>query len=325
MFNSIEAVEGFLSGYGQEKQSILNSTKDQLAREYSELTVALKEETQKRGELIRLKSDSLDLEISQLENRVGSLKYRERTNFLKRIWIAIEYYFKEKRLAYLNNNRTELIDRSVRKITQRIEDHNLFIHRYNTELEYLIQEYAQTEITTLEHIHNSLGELQNLVAGAIGENLVVKELEKLSDDFVVFNDFRLNFDQPLYFRKTNSRITSVQIDHLLISKAGLFCIETKNWSESSIHNLSLRSPVDQIERSGFALFVYTSKNITLKNHHWGQKKIPVRNIVVMIKHKPNETFKFVSVKLLNELNDYITYFDPILDQKQFETLVKHFE
>ncbi|RXG17132.1 nuclease-like protein [Leeuwenhoekiella aestuarii] len=272
-----------------------------------------------------MKTDDLDTKISQLANRVDVLKHTEGTNLLKRVCIAIEFYFKEKRLAYLNNNRTELISRSVRKITERIENHNLFIHRYTTELEYLIQEYAQSEITKLEHIYNSLGELQNLVAGAIGENLVVKELEKLSDDFVVFNDFRLNFDPPLYFRKTNSRITSIQIDHLLISKAGLFCIETKNWSESSIHNLSLRSPVDQIERSGFALFVYTSKNITLKNHHWGQKKIPVRNIVVMIKHKPSETFKFVSVKLLNELNDYITYFDPILDQKQFETLVKHFE
>ncbi|WP_370174357.1 nuclease-related domain-containing protein [Leeuwenhoekiella palythoae] len=323
-FNSIEEVEAFLTGYDLEKQSILENTKDQLAREYLERLSELKEAKLEKEEHIRIETDNFLFEINNLTNRVDVLKHANGTNFFKRIWIAIEYYFKEKRLLYLKNNRFELIDRSVREITQRIENHNLFIHRYTNDLECLIQEYALTKILELEHINDTLNQLRNLVAGAIGENLVVQELEKLSDNFVLINDFRLNFDPPLYYRKTNSRIYSIQIDHLLISRAGIFCIETKNWSNSSINTLDLRSPVEQIQRSGFAMFLYTSKNISIKNHHWGEQKIPVRNVIVMINNKPQESFKFVTIKQLEEMNDYLNYFDPILSQNQFSSLITHF-
>jgi hypothetical protein len=50
----------------------------------------------------------------------------------------------------------------------------------------------------------------------------------------------------IFFNAMNQRI-SVQIDHLLVSPFGVFLIETKNWSDQSLNNLSLRSPVQQIK------------------------------------------------------------------------------
>ena len=41
----------------------------------------------------------------------------------------------------------------------------------------------------------------------------------------------------------------------------------------------------------------------------------------MIKNKPMGQFKYVTVKLLKELNDYITYYKPVLTDKQFNRLV----
>ncbi|WP_262696329.1 nuclease-related domain-containing protein [Aureibaculum marinum] len=155
----------------------------------------------------------------------------------------------------------------------------------------------------------------------MGENLVVKEIMKLSDEYVLINDFNLSFSNPIFYKKYNQRIKSIQIDHLLISKAGIFIIETKNWSKSSINSLSLRSPVEQIERANFALYVYLSEHITLNEHHWGEQQIPIRNLIVMINNKPKANFKYVKIKLLKVMNDYIKYFEPVLTENQLNIVV----
>ena len=137
----------------------------------------------------------------------------------------------------------------------------------------------------------------------------------------MINDFNLNFSPPIYYKKKNRRIYSIQIDHLLISKAGIFIIETKNWSKSSVKSISLRSPIEQIIRSNFALYVYLSENLLLNEHHWGEQRVPIRNLIVMINNKPTGSFKFVSIKLLKELNDYLKYFEPVLSEKQLNNLI----
>ena len=114
----------------------------------------------------------------------------------------------------------------------------------------------------------------------------------------------------------------MQIDHLLISRAGIFIIETKNWSKSSVNTNSLRSPIKQIERANFALYIHISNNISLNEHHWGEQTIPIRNLIVMINNKPTGKFKYVAVKLLKELNDYLEYFEPVLTQSQLKKVIR---
>jgi len=133
---------------------------------------------------------------------------------------------------------------------------------------------------------------------------------------------------PIYYKKENERIFSVQIDHLLVTNSGIFIIETKNWSKKSIESLDFRSPVKQIRRTSYALFVILNsdtkqRGINFRRHHWGDKQLPLRNIVVMINEKPKEKFKYVQVKTLNELNRYITYFEQIFDDSEVESISKH--
>nr|WP_321222459.1 hypothetical protein [uncultured Psychroserpens sp.] len=40
----------------------------------------------------------------------------------------------------------------------------------------------------------------------------------------------------------------------------------------------------------------------------------------MINHKPKAKFKYVNVKLLKELNNYVTYFEPVLTEKQMDKI-----
>ena len=132
--------------------------------------------------------------------------------------------------------------------------------------------------------------------------------------------FKINF-RPIYNKNEDDRIFSIQIDHLLVCQSGVFLLETKNWSRRSIENLDLRSPVKQILRTSYALFVLLNSDskfndIKLERHHWGSKKIPIRNIIVMTNEKPKEEFKYVKVLSLSELNGYIQYFDYIGQQEK---------
>ena len=184
----------------------------------------------------------------------------------------------------------------------------------------MIAERILPKSRELMRVKEVVKELQPLIAGAIGEDLVVNEIRKLSEKFTLFNDFYVEFNPPIYNKKDNDRIYSVQIDHLLVSDSGIFIIETKNWSRNSVENLNLRSPVKQIMRASYALFVLLNggrgNGVSLTHHHWGNKQIPVRNLIVMINEKPKGAFQYVKVKTLKELNGYISHFERIFDDSE---------
>jgi len=150
----------------------------------------------------------------------------------------------------------------------------------------------------------------------LGEQKVAKVLETLSNEYFLINDFVVSFSPAIYNRQENDYIQSIQIDHILVGPSGIFIIETKNWSEQSLKNLSLRSPVEQIKRTSFALFYLLNNEISqyhirLEQHHWGDKKIPIKNLIVFTNTKPNEEFQYVKVLTTNELLSYVNYFKPI--------------
>ena len=314
-FTSIKEIKVFLSNYNSEKLTILDAESVKLEKEYLESCTNLKQAKQCKAEIIRSETEKIDNLISDLQLKIISINKVD--NFLKRL---ISSSLK-KQSNYFVKNKTKLISSSVRGINRSIENDKFFIKEYESEKDNLIQKRAKSKIGKLEYTRNVLDGSRNLISGAVGENLVVNEVKKLSDDYVLINDFNLSFSRPKFYKKQNQRIYSIQIDHLLISKAGIFIIETKNWSSSSVNSISLRSPVEQIERSNFALYIYVSENITLHDHHWGEQQVPIRNLIVMINNKPKETFKYVKVKLLKEMNNYIKYFEPVLTDKQFNRIV----
>jgi hypothetical protein len=164
-----------------------------------------------------------------------------------------------------------------------------------------IQNRCRPGLNKLDHTKEVVEGLSPLIAGAIGEKKVVKALEKLSNENTLINDFSLTFNPPIYRKSEGDRILSIQIDHLLINRAGIFIIETKNWSKESVESLDLRSPVDQIRRSSYALFTLMSStsgknSFRLKRHPWGDKKVPIRSIIAMAGQLPKEQFKYVQIK-----------------------------
>lgn len=178
-----------------------------------------------------------------------------------------------------------------------------------------VNESSFLSLQAFEKKKEIIENLNNTIYGAIGEKKVEDLLKKLSDDYILINDFCCTFNPPIYNKNNNDRIHSIQIDHLLLSPSGIFLIETKNWSNDSINNSKLRSPVEQILRTNFAVYIMLNNELenlhqNLARHYWGNRKVPIKNIVVFTNNKPSEEFQFVKIVTLNELLPYIKCFNP---------------
>jgi hypothetical protein len=71
------------------------------------------------------------------------------------------------------------------------------------------------------------------------------------------------------------------------------------------------------------VFLNSESNLGLARHHWGRKKIPIRNVIVMTSKAPKEEFKHVKVLSLNALNGYIKYFDEIFCESETENIFNY--
>ena len=266
----------------------------------------------------------LNLEIEKLEKRIENIRltnlniFNTFINYLKKISL-------QRKIKNIKHHFDTIIINSSINSTNTL---NTKINRYNFILSHFLDAVHQSELSEimeLERRKNIIEQITPSIFGAIGENKVSKELENLPDDYILINDFNFSFHKAIYNRKENDYIKSIQIDHILISPAGIFLIETKNWSEQSLNNLSLRSPVEQIKRTNFALYRILNNQITtsLDHHHWGERKIPIKSLIVLVNQKPKEEFQYVKILTLKELRNYIEYFSPIFSKSETETIANY--
>jgi len=323
-FNSIKEINDFLKNFNLEKETIINNQREILKNDIKSLNQAIKE-NQEKSEIIKNKTiTEIEVNIDSIRINIDILKQRIDKSFLHKFFLSYSLKRQQKLLEYYNSNSQVIILNAIRNVQEIIKKDEDKLRDFTINNELIITTRSSPEIQKLNYVKNTIESLHSLIAGAVGENLVVKEIEKLPDDYILINDFNLKFNPPIHNRNTNDKIFSVQIDHLLISKSGIYILETKNWSKRSVESLDLRSPVEQITRTSYALFLFVNDaKIRLTEHHWGEKKIPIKNIIVMINEKPKEDFKYVKVLSVNELCKYITYFEPIFTETEVDRIAKY--
>lgn len=329
-FESLNSILSFQNNY----QLIIDDYKKEVTNELSEI----KEKLEKEMKELKIdyvtkttnKRDELLLEKDLLEKKLAYYDEAKKKNVFQKII----HYFKRKRIVArkneLDTNFEYFVIYPFRKIKSEIEDQrnkiNYIIENFETLIEQKVKQFTKEQ----EYIRSKIEDNNLLLIGAIGEDNAIKELTRLPDSYYLINNYKEKFYPPIYNRNENDRIFSVQIDHLVIGPSGVFIIETKNWSKDSIENYDLFSPVKQIRRASFTLFVKLNNIIEdlfvfKKSHHWGTKKIPIRNILLMIGEKPREEFQFVKVLTLNMIVNYIAYFEAIFSDEEVHALVKIIE
>ena len=100
-------------------------------------------------------------------------------------------------IGFLRNNFIFFVDKSTYRIERKIRKEKKQLHDFLFNKEYHVTKRSADKIKDLEYTKEAVLKLNPLIAGAIGENLVVKEIEKLSDDYILINDFSLKFDPPI--------------------------------------------------------------------------------------------------------------------------------
>ncbi|MDT0554250.1 nuclease-related domain-containing protein [Urechidicola vernalis] len=321
LFNSVNDINKFKSEYPKRKNEIIEFYKNEISFEIQNINLRIKENSNKIPELKEQGIEELDLRIENKKKHKSILENKKvRANFIYKWFLYFKIRNVQLNLDHLIEDYDLIVENSFRILLQKIQKDSKRVEYLSNSRELELKIRSNSQIQKLKKVRLAIDELKPIIAGAIGESLVEKEIRKLSDEYILINNFKETFNPPIYNKRTNDRIYSIQIDHLLISRSGIFILETKNWSQKSINSLSLRSPVDQIQRTNFAIFILVNNSHSLNYHHWGEKQIPIRNVIVMINSKPNQEFKHVKIKLLRELNNYIEYFDPIFSNKEVENI-----
>jgi hypothetical protein len=155
-------------------------------------------------------------------------------------------------------------------------------------------ERLSENIQTLEALQQS-----SELAGAKAELEVIAQLRKLPGECTVFNNVKLRATRTIRFN--DSYLQSAQLDHLVLSPAGLFVIETKRWSRQFAESGHYHNPFDQVRRAR-----YLCQDV-LKGAFG---KLPVRSIILSSGSLPDAPEdSYTKVRHLADVNEYISWFN----------------
>lgn len=326
-FKSLKEVIDFQNSYMIFRQQLISHHENLIEHEKSMLKVDLQYletaiETRKQQS-----EQELTDEIDELKQQLSISTSSAKSFFQKLLEYPRQWKLKRKIKNKEYNYDTE-IENSINDL---VDNYQVKNNRYQfivAQVSDAVRQSSQQSLSELERKKATIDGLNNFIYGALGEQKVVKTLEILSDEYFLINDFAVSFSPAIYNRQENEHIKSVQIDHILVAPSGIFLIETKNWSEKSLENMNLRSPVQQIKRSNFVLFRLLNNEMSnyrlrLNKHHWGDKKISIRNLIVLTKTKPKDEFQHVKTLTVNELLGYINYFNPSFSSNETQGIADY--
>lgn len=315
-FKSVRDILDFKNSYPEYKNQIITNNEKIIKAEKDSLINELPEIHSKLETLKKEVTDRLNNDIQNLKQEINSLKDSNSKNIFKKISNGIKYWMYKRKVNYKQLNFEYDLSMAIAYLFNKYKSKEHRLKFLESNFDLAVQQSAESDLFQIERKKSVIKELNTFIYGAIGEQKVVKELEKLSDEYYLINDFNYTFPRAIFNKIENDYIKSIQIDHILVGPSGIFLIETKNWSKNSVENYNLRSPVEQIKRANYALFQLLNYEldtaINLDHHHWGVKKIPIKNLIILIKDRPKEEFQYVKILNLNEVLSYINYFKPIL-------------
>ncbi len=316
-FKSLKEVMNFQKSYANNRQQLISYHENLIEQEKNILQLNLQNlnteiEEQKQQSVQRLTS-----EIDELKQLLSVLRNNSSRSLFKKLINIFKHWKYKREIKKKENNFDIEVKLSISNLVEDYESKNNRYEFVTSNFDEAVNQSAQLLLSELERKKKTIDELNSFIYGALGENKVVKILETLSDEYYLINDFNVTLSPAIYNKQEKDYIKSVQIDHILVAPSGIFLIETKNWSEKSLENLNLRSPVKQIRRTNYVLFYLLNNemsnyHLSLDGHHWGDKKIPIKNLIVLTNTKPKEEFQYVKILTTNELLGYVNYFKPIL-------------
>jgi hypothetical protein len=312
-FNSLEEIIAFNGGFKKELSNVESDTKITLNTELNQLKETLPGMKSDYESQLRERQSLLNQEIASIDSSINNLPTTE-LNFLGRLIVNYRKNRLTGKKEALQKDFDILAKKPLKDLERQISDSNNKIAHIENNFNTILKEMSESKITNLNLTKKLIDENYATYAGAIGEQKVLETIKKFPDAYVLINNFHHRFGRALHKRNTDDWIQSIQVDHLLIGPPGVLVIETKNWSKDSVENKELYSPIQQIQRSSYAIFMLLNQIEGVdfsRNNHWGQVKIPVHNILLMINNKPRQEFQYVKVLTLETLYSHVSSLKPV--------------
>lgn len=322
-FNTLDDIRKFRDNFNNLLTEIRAKNEELLSKDITQLNLKLNDqakelekELQIRGESLLKERKGIPLKIANLENKISTPVS----------WIRKKILLNREKT--LETNFAEVLKEPFSHRLSQLESEEEELEDKKTNSQKWVESMSESEIERAQFILSKLIEKKLLFYGAEGEEKALNELKKLPDTYVVINDYRKQFDRAIYSRKDNTYIASIQIDHLVIGPTGVHIIETKNWSKKSVESRDLFSPVQQLLRASLAMFILFNEAISHDrleqfSGNWGDRKISSRNYILLMDHKPSETYQFVNIVTIPEINKRITYGDEIYSKEEIKALTEY--
>lgn len=180
--------------------------------------------------------DAIDQVIALERERQERLLEKERrtlrSGMRKRALLDSLLFFNKNKKSREYVKRIDHLDKNKDAI---IENNLLYLYREKDVLDRVTREYRSE------------------LKGYYGELLVMDTLERLGDEYYVLSDVRITREFGHKF--DGKMLKSARVDHVVVSRKGVYCIETKNW------NLRWKSedrptPGEQARRASYLLYRY---------------------------------------------------------------------
>jgi hypothetical protein len=327
-FKSLKEVIDFQSSFAVSRQQLISHHKKLVEEEINLLNTELKiletaiENQRQQTEQI------LNEEIDKLKQQLNISISNTPINIFQKLTKELINWNYKRKIKHKEKGFDSNVNTTIKHLIDNYQRKNNRYQFITSNFDEAVKQSVHHSLSEIERKKAIVDNLNSFIYGALGEQKVVKALENLSDEYFLINDFSASFSPAIYNKQDDDYIKSVQIDHILVGPSGIFLIETKNWSEKSLENMNLRSPVQQIRRTSFVLFKLLNNEMSayqlrLVRHHWGDKKIPIKNLIVMTNTKPKDEFQFVKILTLNELLGYINYFKPTFSKNETQRIAEY--
>lgn len=119
-------------------------------------------------------------------------------NTLEKILNYCKVYWLKKKIRIQEQTLESRIHQSVHQVMELYKKNEDRHHYITSNFQDAVIKNCSEELLTLERIKALIDEVNPFIYGAIGEQKVAKELERLPDDFILINDFCLSFTPAMY-------------------------------------------------------------------------------------------------------------------------------
>ena len=326
----MDDIRAFRSGYKNSLREIEKKANELLDREIANTKLQYKDLRSELNDNLEKREKDLRFELAELEKFHSDKEKIKSNNFFKKIFFLMRKWKNSKREKVLKNSFDNELRKPYKRHLKKTKQLLAVIEDKENNRRKWIREYTFDEIEEKEFILSVFKKKKHLFYGAEGEERAVHELSKLPDTYTVINDYRLRFRRPIYNRKNDDRIYSVQIDHIVVGPTGIYLIETKNWSKNTVERRDLFSPVKQLQRHNFAMFVLLNDAVRRReikgfSDHWGDKKISPRRIILLTGYKPKGEYNYVKLLSVFELVSYLSYGESIFSSKVIKSLTAYLD